>query len=79
MWTAEEIEQLRSLLMEEWDPIGVHHFSDDDEDRESYWDEYDSYMPAILSDLDSGGKRSGWRVSRTKADDGYGPRRPTGT
>jgi hypothetical protein len=55
MWTAEEIEQLRSLLMEEWDPIGVHHFSDDDEDRESYWDEYDSYMPAILSDLDSGG------------------------
>jgi hypothetical protein len=55
MWTAEEIEQLRSLLMEECDPIGVHHFADDDENRESYWDEYDSYIPAILSDLDSGG------------------------
>jgi hypothetical protein len=42
MWTAAEIERLRSLLMQEWDPIGVHHVSDDDEDRERYWDEYDA-------------------------------------
>jgi hypothetical protein len=43
------------LLMEKWDPIGVHHFSDDDEDRGSYWGEYDSYLPAIVSDLEHGG------------------------
>ena len=55
VWTGDEIEQLRTLLMEQWDPIGVHHFSDDDEDRGSYWDEYDSYMPAILSELESCG------------------------
>jgi ribulose bisphosphate carboxylase small subunit len=46
MCTAEEIEQLRSLLMEEWDSIGVHHFSDN-EDWESYWDEYDSLYEAV--------------------------------
>ena len=55
MWSAEEVEGLRRLLMERWDPIGVHDVSDDDEDRESYWDEYDSYMPEILSDLGRGG------------------------
>ena len=55
MWTAAEIERLRSLLMQEWDPIGVHHVSDDDEDRERYWDEYDAHMPAIFSNLESGG------------------------
>jgi hypothetical protein len=36
-------------------PIGVHHFSDEDKDREAYWDEYDSYIPAILSNLEKGG------------------------
>jgi hypothetical protein len=41
--------------MEQWDPIGVYDISDDDEDREAYWDEYDSYLPAILSDLERGG------------------------
>ena len=35
MWTGEEIEQLRTLLMEKWDPIDVHYLSDDDEDRAS--------------------------------------------
>lgn len=55
MWTADEIEQLRALLMEKWDPIGVHDLADDEIDREAYWDEYDSYMPAILSDLQNGG------------------------
>jgi hypothetical protein len=38
MWTEEEMERLRTLLMERWDPIDVHDVSDDDEDRESYWD-----------------------------------------
>ncbi len=41
--------------MEWWDPIGVHHFPEDDKvrelNRESYWDEYDQYMPAILREL----------------------------
>jgi hypothetical protein len=35
MWTGEEIEQLRTFLMEKWEPIDVHHLSDDDEDRAS--------------------------------------------
>jgi len=43
VWSGEEIEELRRLLMEQWDPIGVYHFADDDGNRECYWDEYDSY------------------------------------
>ena len=35
MCAGEEIEQLRTLLMENCDPIDVHHLSDDDEDRAS--------------------------------------------
>jgi hypothetical protein len=41
--------------MEKWDPIGVHAFAEEDEDPSSYWDEYDSYMPGILGQLEHGG------------------------
>jgi hypothetical protein len=62
--------------------VGPHwrpHVSDDDEDRERYWDEYDAYVPAILSNLESGGdvERLADRVSRPNADARYGPSRPT--
>jgi hypothetical protein len=59
MWSSSEIEGLRQLLMEHWDPIGVHAFAEADDDRSSYWDEYDGYMPAILSNLEAGGD-VGW-------------------
>jgi hypothetical protein len=55
VWTGEEIEQLRRILLEKWDPIGVHAFAEPGDDASAYWDEYDSYMPAILSDLERGG------------------------
>jgi hypothetical protein len=48
VWSSSEIDGLRQLLMEHWDPIGVHAFAEADDDRSSYWDEYDGYMPAIL-------------------------------
>ena len=38
---------LRALLMQHWDPIGIR-------DVEECYDEYDSYIPSILSLMDSG-------------------------
>jgi hypothetical protein len=44
---AEEVtDQIRQILMKEWDPIGI-------KDQEACEDEYDSYIPAIRTKLQS--------------------------
>ena len=54
-WTAAEVERLRELVMECWDPIGVHRIAAlPDDGREAYWDEYDSYLPVIIGHLHRG-------------------------
>jgi hypothetical protein len=46
--------QLREIVMRHWDPIGVYHAEDDELDRAAYWDEYDTYLPALASRLQDG-------------------------
>jgi hypothetical protein len=54
-WSAAQTEWLRELVMDCWDPIGVHHFARrDGTPRRSYWDEYDRYLPAIIGHLERG-------------------------
>jgi len=48
-----DFERVRAILRE-WDPIGVYSAADTDE-NERPPDEYDSYIPPILSSLRSGG------------------------
>jgi hypothetical protein len=52
-WSDEEVEALRALVMDCWDPIGVHHLVPR-VDRSAYWDEYDAYLPAIIRHLEVG-------------------------
>ncbi len=42
------LEEIRRLLWEDWDPIGVSEFSD-------WTDEYDSYAPGLQNLLRTGG------------------------
>jgi hypothetical protein len=53
-WSDAETEALRGLVMDCWDPIGVHHLAADDSDRSAYWDEYDDYLPVIIGHLERG-------------------------
>ncbi len=52
-WSDEEVEALRALVMDCWDPIGVDHLVPP-VDRSAYWDEYDDYLPAIIRHLERG-------------------------
>lgn len=46
MNNREKLQAIRKLLLEQWDPIGVQDYS-------AAHDEYDQYLPAILSLLES--------------------------
>jgi len=51
-WTAAEVERLRELLMECWDPIGVGRIPAlRDAGHRAHWDEYDAYLPVIIGHL----------------------------
>jgi hypothetical protein len=52
--TALDLEELRSLVMTRWDPIGVHVARNGPDERAHYWNEYDSYLPIIVAHLDRG-------------------------
>lgn len=49
-----EIDQLRYLVMTNWDPIGVHVPENGPEEPALYWNEYDNYLPTIRAGLDAG-------------------------
>ena len=48
VWSSSEIDGLRQLLMEHWDPIGVHAFAEADDDRSSYWTSTTGTCPRSL-------------------------------
>jgi len=52
--TAAEMEQLRELVMDRWDPIAVHVPENGPDERACYWTEYDDYLPSIVGHLDAG-------------------------
>jgi hypothetical protein len=48
------LERLRRAVMEAWDPVSVMNPEDGPEEWAAYWDEYDDYLPTIVTHLEQG-------------------------